>query len=422
MFMLLRRRNFGLLWFGGLISLTGDWMLRAALPIHVYRLTGSTLATGLMFMVGLLPALLLSSVAGVFVDRWDRRRTLVIANVLLTVVVLPLALVQSSEWLWIVYMVAFVQSSLVRFVTPAEGALLPTLVEERDLAPANAMTSLTMNLSRLIGPPLGGLVAGLMGLGGVAVIDAATYLGAALLVAGIGQEAVSRPDPARPRNTFAWSSVLQEWLAGLALVRRERSLTIAFMAIAITSVGEGVMSVLFVVFISRVLGGGALEAGWLMAAQAAGGLAGGVLISRWARDIPPLRMLWMGAMGLGAIDLMIFNYPALEPVFLPAVVLMVIVGFPAVCMVTGFLTVLQTGASDAFRGRVYGAYGATSSLMMLVGAGFAAAFGDAIGLVRTLNIQGGGYLLAGTVVLLSLRRAGVAAREREGQWERVAGG
>src|SRR5919198_1112108 len=79
----LRQRNFALLWFAGLISLAGDWMLIVALPIYVYQLTGSTLATSTMFIAGRLPTLLFGSVAGVFVDRWDRKRTMVVANLLL---------------------------------------------------------------------------------------------------------------------------------------------------------------------------------------------------------------------------------------------------------------------------------------------------------------------------------------------------
>src|SRR5689334_4152288 len=104
----LRQRNFGLLWFAGLISLAGDWTLRVALPIYVYQLTGSTLATSTILMAGMLPNLLLGSVAGVFVDRWDRKRTMVVSNLLLALGLLPLLAVHSADQLWIVFLVAFV--------------------------------------------------------------------------------------------------------------------------------------------------------------------------------------------------------------------------------------------------------------------------------------------------------------------------
>ena len=79
----LRQRNFFLLWFAGLISYCGNWMLGIARPVIVYEMTGSTLATGGIVLAGALPSILLSSFAGVFVDRWERKRTMVIVNSLL---------------------------------------------------------------------------------------------------------------------------------------------------------------------------------------------------------------------------------------------------------------------------------------------------------------------------------------------------
>src|SRR5579884_1376706 len=103
MLALLRNRNFALLWAGSLVSQMGDWALFVALPMYVYRLTGSTLATSGAFLAELVPALLLGTVAGVFVDRWDRRVIIIVANTLLAVGLLPLLAVHSSGLIWIVY-------------------------------------------------------------------------------------------------------------------------------------------------------------------------------------------------------------------------------------------------------------------------------------------------------------------------------
>ena len=88
----LRQRNFALLWFGGLISFAGDWALIIALPVFVYDLTGSTLATGAMFIIQILPRVLLAPVAGVFVDRWDRKRVMVISDIIRGVILLSLGI------------------------------------------------------------------------------------------------------------------------------------------------------------------------------------------------------------------------------------------------------------------------------------------------------------------------------------------
>jgi len=101
----LRQRDFSLLWFAGLISITGDWTLNVALPFHVYKITGSALATGLMFMARTLPGVLFGGFAGVFVDRWDRKRTMVIVDLFATLLVLVLLTVDSVSGLWVIYLV-----------------------------------------------------------------------------------------------------------------------------------------------------------------------------------------------------------------------------------------------------------------------------------------------------------------------------
>src|SRR3712207_2880894 len=123
MLAVLRRRNFALVWVAGLISLTGDWLLHVAVPLVVYQMTGSTTATAAAVAARVLPRLVLGSVAGVFVDRWDRRRTMLLANLLLGLCLLPLLLVRSAEWLWLLYLVSLVQSLLAQFLVPAENAL-----------------------------------------------------------------------------------------------------------------------------------------------------------------------------------------------------------------------------------------------------------------------------------------------------------
>ncbi len=105
MLALLRQRDFGLLWTAGLISIAGDFMLLIALPLHIYALTGSALAGGGVYASLLVPRILMGSVAGVLVDRWDRKRTMVIVDVARAVILLPLMAVGSEERLWLAYVV-----------------------------------------------------------------------------------------------------------------------------------------------------------------------------------------------------------------------------------------------------------------------------------------------------------------------------
>ena len=410
MLAVLRQRNFALLWTAGLISLTGNWMLYVALPLTVYELTGSALATSGIFVAYRATGVALGSVAGVFVDRWDRRRTMVAANLVQGVVLLPLLLVDSPGRVWLVYVVAVAVTVGGVFFQPAENALLPRLVGDEHLVVANSLNALNNNLARLIGPPLGGGVVALAGLRGAALADAVSFGLAAALIAGIA--ASGRPAPAGARAApdvgGAWRRFWREWGRGLSAIRRDRVLSVVFGLAAVMSLGEGVFGVLIVVFTAEVLGGGAAELGWLMAGQAVGGLIGAALLASSRRVLPPARLLGWGAVALGVIDLLIFNYPAFVPGIALGLALFVVVGVPATAIGTGVTTLLQTTTDDAHRGRVFGALGTTSGLTFIVSALAAGGLSERLGVVPVLNVQGIAYIVAGLAGLAFLRGGTVA--------------
>lgn len=409
MIRILRNRDFALLWWGGLVSMLGNWMLFVALPIYVYQATGSTLATSLMFIAGAVPRVLLGSVAGVFVDRFERKRTMVVCNLLLAAAIAPLLLVTHNGSFWIIYVVAVLQSAIGQFFGPAENALLSALVKRDDLTPANALNALNNNLARLIGPAVGGLVVASFGLQGVVLFDLASYLVAALLIALITVSSKAIDGQLTPqRNPFQrW---LSEWREGLGQVRHNSIVAVLLATMTLTSVGEGTFSVLLAPFVSVAFAGGALELGWVMSAQAVGGIAGGVLIGWLGSRLSPSRLFSIGLLFMGLIDLAIFNYPRFFPDIVPALVLMAVVGVPAAATGAGYTTLMQTNVTDRFLGRVFGTVGTVSALAMLVGMAVAGVLGDLLGVVAVINVQGVAYTLAGllTLVLLKPRRGSVA--------------
>ena len=217
MFYVLRQRNFALLWLAGLISVAGDFALIIALPLHVYQETDSTVATAAIFAARVVPSILIGSVAGVFVDRWDRKRTMIWADLLRAVTVLLLVVALSADLLALVFLVAAVQGSIGLFFDPAESALLPLLVGEEHLVTANALNALNNNLGRLIGPAVGAWVYATGGLGSVAVIDSLTFrrLGRADRAdrGAAAQRATGRPPPDQAASAGV---MLGEWREGLA--------------------------------------------------------------------------------------------------------------------------------------------------------------------------------------------------------------
>ena len=399
--------------------MTGDYMLFVALPIYVYQATGSTLATSLMFMAGAAPRVLLGSVAGVFVDRWPRRRTMVACNLLLALGCTPLLLVALGGPIWLVYVVAVFQSSVNQFFGPTENALLPTLVDRERLTSANALNALNDNLARLVGPAAGGIVVSFLGLKGVVAFDLASYLIAAILIAYMNLPTATITEVRQKRRslTGALRVLESEWREGLRVILRRRTVALLVGTRTLTSLGEGVFSVLLAPFVAEVFRGGALELGWVLSAQAVGGIAGGVAIGWLGGRVAPVYLLGFGALLLGLIDLVIFNYPAFLPGITLALVLMAVVGIPASSFGAGYTTLMQTNVADKLLGRVFGAVGTTSAFAMLLGMAVAGVLGDRVGVVPVLNIQGGVYVVAGITVLtaMNLKRRKAALPKAENQ-------
>lgn len=406
----LRHRNFALLWLGALISFVGDWALFIALPVFVYDLTGSALATGAMFMAQSLPRLLLGSIAGVFVDRWDRRRTMIAANLLSAAVLLLLLLVRTPADLWILYIAAFVQTTVTLFFSPAESALVPHLVGDDQLLNANALTALNWELTRLIAPPLGGLAMVWLGFGSVVTLDALSFLLSAGLIALIALPHTAPQQPAHDARTAGsnvWLRLWRDLAAGLGLVLGDRLIRSIFLITATAMVAEGLLNVLSFPWLKLVLHGGALERGWLSSAQAIGGLAGGLLIGRAARLVRSAQLVGVSGIMLGLLMLAYVNVDTLpidRSLFLPAALLIkVLQGVPIIGLFVSVDTLLQQNVADRYRGRIFGAYGATAGLAVLVGQVLASIFGDRVGIIPVLDVMGLAYLMAGLLGLLLLR-------------------
>jgi predicted MFS family arabinose efflux permease len=394
-----RHRNFTLLWTAGLISITGDWMLLVAVPVTVLGLTGSSAATAAAFAAALLPRVVAAPVAGVLVDRWDRRHALIGACLVQALLVLPLMTVDRAGDLWIVVATTFGTGCVAQVLTTAENALLPTLVEDGERTRANSLNVLNNNLARLIGPAIGGVLTASAGLKAVAALDAATFLAAAGLVVLVRIR--RQPNTGGTAAARFWDDLR----SGLAVVRNVHAVRVMFVFLAIVFFGEGVMGTMIVVFVERALDGGPRDLGWLVAAQAIGGIAGGLLGGVIGDRVPPRLLTGLGAIGLGVGDLAIFNYPHWYQGVWPALVLMAAVGVPAALSNAGLMTMLQTAVDDRMRGRVFGAALTVMALVALCGTATCALLGDRLGPVTLLNIQGIGMIVGGLYVLRALRSA-----------------
>ena len=221
--LLRRRRDLRLLLAAGLVSLSGDWVLGVGLAYSVYALTGSTLASAAALLSSFVPQVLVGSVAGVFVDRWDRKRTMVVANLLLAAGLLPLLVVSGADRIWVVYVVLAFESVVEVFFAPAEQAFLPRVVADEDLVPANALNGQVRNLARLLGSGLGGVAAAVGGITAVAVTSTASRSWSAALL-DLADPAVRagrsrlRPSEASEVVRGRLGGLTDEWRAGLRAI------------------------------------------------------------------------------------------------------------------------------------------------------------------------------------------------------------
>jgi DHA3 family macrolide efflux protein-like MFS transporter len=211
--------SFSALWAGQLISLFGDRLNQLALVAVVATATGSTFATGLVFFAALLPNLLLSPIAGTFVDRWDHKEVLVVSDVLRAAImlVIPIAAVTNIV---LVYPLIFLSSSISAFFRPARVAILPQIVPERDLLSANSALWVGETLADVIGYPLAGIFVALLA---TAVpiafwFDSATYIASAALIATIVVKARSR---SADEDASQGEGFLAEMKAGWQFLRHE---------------------------------------------------------------------------------------------------------------------------------------------------------------------------------------------------------
>ena len=406
----LRLRNFALLWTAGLISLAGSLVLFAALPLHVYRLTDSTLATAGTLAASTLPRVIAGSFAGVFVDRWDRRTTMVIADLLRAILLLPLLL--GPDRLEVIYAVALVQGIIGLFFNPAESALLPLLVGEERLITANALNSLNDNLGMLTGPALGTLLYAQAGIGAVVLIDAASFALSALLIWAIdspGRVDPHHPGPVAASETGAWRTVLHEWREGLGIIRQQPTLRVLFGASCLDGTAEGVYLTLSLApLVLDVLGGSEAQVGWLTTVQAVGGLIAGVVLARLGMRASMRRLFGFGMMGTGLADLGTANARLFAPAGPPALGVALgfagLAGFPVVALGTGRQSLVQSQTTDRYRGRVFGTLAAVQGAALLLGYAIGGVLGGVAGLVVTLSAGALLRVLAGVLALLLLPR------------------
>jgi MFS family permease len=339
----LRSRNYRLFFFGQLVSLTGNWMTQIAMSWLVYRLTRSSVQLGLVTFAGQIPSFLLAPVAGVLVDRWDLRRTLIATQVLAMLQSFALAYftLKGSVTIHHVMVLYLIQGVINGVDIPARQTIVSQLVTDpSDIGNAIALNSSIFNLARLIGPSIAGFVIAAAGEGVCFMSDGVSYIAAIAAMYFIR---------IAPREHVARSTtVMRDLRDGLNYALGFPPIREMLILCAIVSLLGIPYTVLMPVFASDLLHGGPQTLGFLMGGIGIGAVAGALLLASRRTVVGLGRWIVMTGLGFSAV-IIIF---ALSRAVWLSVIMMLFTGFCLVIVNAAANTLVQTLADPDKRGRV----------------------------------------------------------------------
>ncbi|MCA9946089.1 MAG: MFS transporter [Anaerolineales bacterium] len=389
---LFKIRDYRLLFSGQIISNLGDGMTSLAILLLVNHLTGSTTALATMAILLALPSLTFGLAAGVIVDRVDRKRMMIISDLLRGVFVLGFIFVDSAENIWILYVIGFIQASIATFFTPARGALIPNIVPPEGLMSANSLSQTSRIVVSLIGTGIAGFLIGhFEGYWEVFLIDAITFFLSLGLIAKVHYSHV----PGDNKETINLTNMFRDLGTGLKLTFSNRVLTGAIIAFAMTMLGLGAVNILLVPLLVNDL---LVPETWFAAIEfsqtSAMVLAGGfmaILASRFkVTNILAISLIGLGA----AVALM-----SLPTAVWHIMAILFLVGLMITPVQAAGSTIIQTVVPDEVRGRTGSANNALITTAQLVSMGAAGFLADIFGARNVFNMGGGLVALAGVAAL-----------------------
>lgn len=402
MFSVFRNRSFTLLWIGQLFSAMGSALTALAASILVYRVTGSALSVGLMLIATSGPAVAIGLIAGVFVDRYDRKRIMLTADLLRAVLIflIPFLIPLNINWL---YVIVVLTSAITQFFDSAHASVLPEVTSDRELSAANAL----MTVSSVGSMTFGFAAAGLIATG--YDIDWAFYLNSlTFFLSGVLTLLTHVPSLPDVENTSI-RAIGQNLRAGLQTVSATPILRSLFIVGGPIYLIFGLQNTLILPFSVRELQATDFHFGLQQAAETVGIAVGSLFMARLADRIREGQWLALSFLGLAVVGVLY----SLSAVVSFAILLMGISGFVNAPSYIGRQLVIQRATPREMRGRVNSAFFVVRDLMYVIGmalAGLADVFN-----VRMLFLISSIAMLAAGAVVLVLPGLGLPAAD----WKRT---
>src|SRR5919202_5070386 len=378
------------LWLGQIVSNLGDTLNYVALVVLVFRLSHSGLAVSALVVTEIVPTLLLGPVAGVLIDRFDRKHLLIAVDLARAGLVLILAV---THVLWAVYALAALLAVGSTLFNPALQALIPVLLDDKERLAANSLAWSSGRLVQIVGASLAGGLIAWAGTTPAFLANAASFAFSAAMIARL---------TALPRERVPRSGGMRSWLRdareGLTYARRDPFVARLVPVQALTSLAVGATSALLVVLATRHLHLEAQGFGWLLAAIGAGALIGPFL-SNWLTGgrYLDIRLLFIPYVIRGAGDIaqgLVVGLPW-------ALVILFVYGLNTSTGMVGTQSILQTVIPDRVRGRVFTLLDVTWAAMRLLSLALGGLVADRVG-IAAVYIAGGSLLALAGVLGLAL--------------------
>jgi MFS family permease len=346
----LRNPNFRLFWSGNFLSNIGTWMQNVAQGWLILTLTGSAFWLGVVGFAGSIPFLVFTLFGGVVADRVNKRRLLLVTQSVMMVLAFALAALAGLKIItvWEVVTLAFLNGMAMAMNAPSYQALVPRLVKREDLTNAIALNSAQFNMSRILGPTLGGYAMALVGVAGNFFLNGVSFLAVLWALTRI-----EYPEQEQSHYSGLFSSLHD----GFSYVRANPQMRVLLWMTAAASF-FGIPFITFIPYFARmVLHSGEAGLGWLMAASGTGAVLGAVTVAAIGTVRHRGVVVTVGGVVFFSV-IMCFCY---SHSFLLSQCLLLVEGYSAILMISSFNVAIQHLASDAMRGRVMSIY-ATSFL------------------------------------------------------------
>jgi len=369
-------------------------VVQFALIWWLTSITGSAVALATASIVGIIPTILFSPLAGVLVDRWPRRKVLIWADGAIGLTALALAILVQHGLLqpWQVYLAIFVRSILGAFHWPAMQASISLMAPRESLSHIKGLDSALYGILRITTPPLGALLLNLWPLSLVLVIDLVT---AALAIATVIWAHIPQP----PKTGSGTPGVMGELIAGVHYLFSSRGLRRVLLLAALVNLLAVPFFTLLPIWIRRYYQGGAVEYGWIEAVSGAGILAGGVLLSLWGgfRQRIFTSMWALVGMSIGCVMAGLVD----SHQFVLAVAAVGVVSMMQTLVQGPMLAVLQDVVPPGLQGRVLTLLDSTSSLMAPLGLALAGVLSDAYYPQMWFLVCAGGFAVLAVAAMTS---------------------